>query len=195
MIDVFLGIVGLVGALGMIAVTFGIWIYQSMVILLQLVQKKWRERLATVDYMFKYGMVILLGGLVVLSFNYLTTGNPLTPDFWGFISGLIQTIGAIIAIIFFLRRAIISSLYTSAEDYVVNEFFDVPENATAEEVYQMKSDAIYLYFSNSLKELGRIQTVIIKAHSAIVANEWGINLEMTRAIRRDWFRSDEYNIE
>lgn len=135
---------------------------------------------------------------IILFFNKMLYGSFLTNDFWNFISGLIETVAAFIAIIIFLRKVIITNLYMSTYDYSMETFYDEfgdkifnsPSKLSDKEIENLQRIYIIQNFSMYLNDVHIIQKFILKSYSFFSTSDWDLSLELRTASRKDWFNND-----
>lgn len=171
------------------------------------IKQKWERRSFGTDFIAKGLFWIILFVVILFGFNYLVSGNFYASEFWDMVGGVLSLIAAFIALIIFARRALIEKYYISSYDYVMSTFItEVQKNDDFSKLYHaivekydkdlfglekalqpLQTHFLYLCFKDYMENLNLLEKFVICLYSAFTVGKFSINLELSRARRRNWF--------
>ena len=171
------------------------------------IKQKWEHRSFGTDFIAKGLFWIILFVVILFSFNYLISGNFYASEFWDMVGGVLALTAAFIALIVFSRRALIEGYYIGSLDLAMATFDDEIKHdpdfsKRYHEINEKYSDNVselvkaleplqehycYLCFKQYIEEMNWFEKFVICLYSAFTVGKFSINLELSRARRRNWF--------
>ena len=170
-------------------------------------KQKWELRSFGTDFIAKGLFWIILFVVILFSFNYLISRTLYASEFWDMVGGVLALIAAFIALIIFARRALIEGYYISSFDYVMSTFStEVQKDESFSKLYHailekydkdlfglekalqpLQTHFLNLCFKDYMENLNWLEKFVICLYSTFTVGKFSINLELSRARRRNWF--------
>ena len=171
------------------------------------IKQTWERKSFGTVFIAKGLFWIILFVVILFGFNHLISGTFYASEFWDMVGGVLALIAAFIALIVFSRRALIEGYYISSLDFAMATFDDEIEHdpdfsKRYHEINEKYADNnrerikaleplqehyCYLCFKQYIEEMNWFEKFVICLYSAFTVGKFSINLELSRARRRNWF--------
>lgn len=171
------------------------------------IKQTWERKSFGTVFIAKGLFWIILFVVILFGFNHLISGTFYASEFWDMVGGVLALIAAFIALIIFARRALIEGYYISSYDQVMSTFStEVQKYEDHSKLYHailekydkdifgrdkalqpLQTYFLNLCFKDYMENLNWLEKFVICLYSAFTVGKFSINLELSRARRRNWF--------